>query len=73
MEIEQEYMDKLKPSLNVLRAYCTKEDISKTKRESNIRRAKIKITCECGSCVRKSYIARHKRTKKHQTYLSSLS
>ena len=28
-----------------------------------------KITCECGSCVRRADISRHKRTKKHMLFL----
>jgi len=32
-------------------------------------KAKIKVTCECGSVIVK--LARHKRSKKHQAYLES--
>jgi hypothetical protein len=31
-------------------------------------REKEKIECDCGSIVRRSVIARHKRTKKHSDY-----
>ena len=34
-------------------------------------KAKTKITCECGSTVRKSDLARHQRTAKHLAYLSN--
>jgi len=34
-------------------------------------RRKAKITCECGSCVRKYDLSRHIRSKKHQDYLLS--
>jgi len=33
-------------------------------------RKKIKITCECGSVVRKNDIARHRRTHKHQRFIN---
>jgi len=33
-------------------------------------RKKIKITCECGSVVRKNDIARHRRTQKHQRFIN---
>ena len=33
-------------------------------------REKIKITCECGSVVRKNDIARHRRTQKHQRFIN---
>ena len=32
---------------------------------------KQKIECDCGSIVRRSDIARHKRTKKHSNYIAS--
>ena len=32
-------------------------------------KTKEKITCECGSCVRRCDITRHKRTNKHQLFL----
>ena len=32
-------------------------------------KTKEKMTCECGSCVRRGDIARHKRTKKHMLFL----
>ena len=32
---------------------------------------KIKVTCECGSVVRKSDVATHCKTKKHRNYLES--
>ena len=31
---------------------------------------KVKITCECGSVVRKAEISRHKKSKKHQDFIS---
>ena len=41
------------------------------KESLNIKK-KAKITCECGSVVRKDQIARHKRTAKHQKYIVSI-
>ena len=40
-------------------------------RETIITKHKTKITCECGSTVRKSSLAPHRRTKKHLAYLSN--
>jgi hypothetical protein len=37
----------------------------------NLKQAE-KITCECGSIVRKSDIARHKNSKKHRNYISEI-
>ena len=41
-------------------------------KEAIIIKKKIKMTCECGSVVRKDDMARHKRTKKHQDYLQNV-
>ena len=33
-----------------------------------MKKKKIKITCECGSELRKADIARHKKSQKHKVY-----
>ncbi len=38
-------------------------------REKILKQNKEKITCECGSIFRKNEIARHQRTKKHQSFI----
>jgi group I intron endonuclease len=35
-------------------------------------RKKEKIQCQCGSIVSRDYLAKHRKTKKHQEYLTSL-
>ena len=44
--------------------YLKKKDIISEKH-------KLKITCECGSVIRKCAIARHKKSIKHQTFLQN--
>ena len=39
-------------------------------KEDILARGKIKITCECGSVVRKSDLSAHKKTKKHINFLA---
>jgi hypothetical protein len=39
--------------------------------QANKEYRKEKIECECGSIVRRSDIAQHKRTKKHSDYIAS--
>ena len=57
---ENYWICELKPKLNKIRAYLTDEE-----------RAEMKIKCEkCNSIVRQSNIARHKRSKKCQSYQS---
>ena len=46
-----------------------KKYYEKNKKKINEKKSK-KITCECGSIFRYSDIARHKKTKKHQNYIS---
>jgi len=45
------------------------EYYQKNKKEI-LEKAKEKTTCECGSIVSKSVLARHKKTQKHQSYLT---
>ena len=40
--------------------------------QKNKEKLKEKITCECGSIVSKSVLARHKKSQKHINYLNSL-
>ena len=63
---EQGHMDRLKPRFNKLRAYRTDEQRKRQLREFALRRK----TCACGSVVAYGVYARHKRTKKHQRYVT---
>ena len=83
-QIEQDYIDTYKPSLNCKRAYQTKEQLKEQKKENDREyreknrdilreKAREKFTCECGTTLRKSDKARHNRSIKHQNYIQSLS
>jgi hypothetical protein len=48
-----------------------KEKIAKQKKEYNKERRKIKISCECGSIIKKEYISKHYKTIKHQNFIKS--
>ena len=57
-----------------------KEKIKEYSKEYNINnkeriseRNKVKMTCECGSIVRKSDINRHNRTIKHKKYMDNIN
>ena len=41
-------------------------------KEKLLDKLKVKISCDCGSVVRKSDIKRHERSKKHQKYLETI-
>ena len=43
----------------------------KENREKNVQKMREKITCDCGSVVRKSGIVRHKKTAKHQKWVEA--
>jgi hypothetical protein len=52
-----------------------KEQIKEQSRiyyQENKDKEKEKITCDCGSCVRKGYLSQHYKSKKHQKYLALL-
>jgi hypothetical protein len=53
---------------------ANKEKISarrKAYKEANKEKIKKKVTCECGSLVRKDDIAKHKKTKKHKALMEA--
>jgi hypothetical protein len=73
-QVEQEYIDKYKSSLNCVGAYRSEEYyvnyyIGKNKQNSEIKKEKFK--CECGSTLRKTDKQRHLKTIKHQSYISN--
>jgi hypothetical protein len=47
-----------------------KKDYYVTKREEILKKQAEQFACECGSVVRKNDLARHKRTSKHQIWLT---
>jgi len=51
----------------------TVKETKKKYYEKNKEQKKEKITCECGSKVRKDGLTQHKKSKKHQTYLENKS
>ena len=81
LNMEQYHMDFVKPSLNTHRAIGRDEEsyrnkrIEKWKKNKDIRckEKKEKMSCECGSSVRKSDKARHYKCQKHQRFLASSS
>jgi predicted patatin/cPLA2 family phospholipase len=48
------------------------KEYKKEYRENNKEKIKEKITCKCGSCIRKDYITKHKKSIKHQQFIESL-
>ena len=62
----REYRARNRESIKAQRAKYYTEN-----RETLITKRKTKITCECGSTVRKDDLARHQRTAKHLAYLSN--
>ena len=84
--IEQSYMEKLKPELNLFKAIRTKEDerldsIKRQEKYYNINKEKIlekkrerdkkKIICECGVSTNKNHLTRHLKSKKHLDYIKN--
>ena len=63
-EYDKEYVKKNKEKINEKR----RERYEKNKEKINEKK-KEKITCECGSIIRKSDLARHKKSGKHLEYL----
>jgi len=78
---EDDYIKMYDNNLNSKRAYLTRQEYKKRLNEKckkyrdknkqiiNEQRKKEKITCECGSIVRKNDITRHLRTLKHIAFI----
>lgn len=69
------YNDNKKSILNYQKSYRedNKEKIKKWRddnKEKILENASEKITCICGSCIRKSNKSRHERTKKHIDFIN---
>lgn len=84
---ERYWLEELKASLNKYIPTRTKQEYHETNREQKKERdkeyreqnrekisekKKEKIECECGSNIRKSDLARHRKTKKHLEYLETI-
>jgi len=80
-EYKKEYIENNKDKIKKYNKEYNKEYREKNKdkikekdkqyRENNKDKIKEKITCECGSIVNKSVFARHKKSKKHITYIEN--
>ena len=68
-EKEQHYISTLNPSLNMRNAYQTAEERYEASRVLWTIRNKVDMICECGCKIKKTHIARHKRTKRHKSIL----
>tara|TARA_R110000787_G_scaffold40841_1_gene101071 strand:+ start:681 stop:1193 length:513 start_codon:yes stop_codon:yes gene_type:complete len=62
--VEQEYINQLKPEFN---KNAAKQEL--TKNEYN----KQKITCSCGSIIRRSSKSKHLRAKRHKTNIQEIT
>ena len=75
---EEEVRVLLGATLNSQRAYTTqeqrKQQIIKSKikhKDKHLERRRAKITCECGCVIRRSVIARHRKSAKHARLMIS--
>jgi len=67
LEKKKEYYDEKKEEI-----LGYKKEYYDEKKEEILEKRKEKVECPCGSIVRKSDLARHKKSLKHQNYLKSL-
>ena len=71
---EREYIEQLNATLNkIKRPVRTREEervyrkeFYENNKEETLERNKLKITCDCGTVVRKVDYKRHEKCKKHQ-------
>ena len=67
---EREFIELLKPSLNIAIPTRTVKEYKEDNKETIKEKRKGKITCECGSVYGKRDKARHNKTKKHINYMN---
>jgi len=78
-KIEREYIEKYNSTLNSIMPFKNEKEYREyhkkwyetNKNKINDEKRKEKINCECGSVVRKSDIARHKKSKKHINFVNN--
>ena len=77
---EREYIEELNATLNQIKKPNRTPEEKKQYHKDDYEKKKhiileynnTKITCECGSCLRKADYNRHTKSKKHQDYINSL-
>jgi hypothetical protein len=73
-ETNKEKISEQKKEYRINNRETNKEQCKKyyeTNKEQILEKDKIKITCECGSIVRKSDLSTHKKSKKHKDFIIS--
>ncbi len=68
-EKEQHYITSLNPSLNMRNAYITAQERYENQKKLWTYRNSLDLICECGCKIKKTHIARHKKTKKHKNIM----
>ena len=77
---EREYIEQLNATLNKIRPVRTEEEhveyhrqyYAEKKEQLLTKFQTTKVSCECGTVVRKADFRRHERSNKHQEYIKSL-
>ncbi len=68
---EKECINLLKPSLNSISSYQTKEERVKYIKEQDAKRLATKIECACGGKTSKLNKSTHEKTNRHQKYITN--
>jgi len=68
-EIEQIYIDRIKPICNQRKAYCDLLRNGFSNNEYQKKYRSYNVVCDCGSNFKKSSEFAHKKCKKHKRYL----
>lgn len=68
-QLEQKWIDRIKPTLNENRAYISKEDLRVKDNNRRIAKREV-IVCDCGLQITNLEMCRHKRSKLHRRWES---
>ena len=71
-EHQKQYRERNKDKIKEYKKEYSKQYYEQNK-DTILTKLKEKITCECGSTINKSEIARHRRSKKHIHYINLLT
>lgn len=71
-KLEREFVDEMKPTLNINLPARTKKEWEETNKEKLAEKKKEKFNCDCGGKYTYSGKSHHMNSKKHQDYINSL-
>lgn len=72
-QLEQKWIDQLKPNLNTRNAYVSTEDtINKNRKHTTNTNTSNRVSCHCGGAMMSNDHTTHIKTNRHQKFVKSI-